>query len=353
MSDACETAAEVHLRHFDAQVSEFAQPKTSLLDSRHRWNEIALDMVSESVVFFSAPQTRLIHVNRAACQCLGYSQQQLQDLSLLDIAPHANHGKLAEIIRLGLSDTSSAGRIRTVYRHRNGCLIPVHCSIRKLGSSPDSILVAVARTGDTRDDSIQHQPESNLRDALTRLPNRTWLWRQLERTVRRAKRSDSRFAVFFIDVDRFKAINDTFGHLAGDQGLQAVARRLTTSVRPEDVVARYGGDEFVVIMKDVHSAKHVRRIARRISRCVNAAGTSRGCTKWQARITVSIGVAIGGGRHFSAAEAVDRADRAMYRAKALGRNGQIVIDELPDRFGRNLDFGLNSAIGQENSKELE
>jgi diguanylate cyclase (GGDEF)-like protein len=165
------------------------------------------------------------------------------------------------------------------------------------------------------------------RDGLTLLPNRVWLWRHLEREVRMARRSDYHFALMVIDIDRFKDINDSFGHLAGDIVLQAVARRLTASVRPNDAVTRYGGDEFVVLVKNIRGEKDIRRITERIGRRLEAAGKRGGGEKWRARITVSIGVAVSAGRDSSSVDLFETADQAMYRAKALGRNGRFVIDE--------------------------
>jgi diguanylate cyclase (GGDEF)-like protein/PAS domain S-box-containing protein len=293
----------------------------------HRFTQPALDMVTDSVVFFSAPTMRVLHLNRAACDCLGYSPAHFARMSLLDIAPQANRGHLAEIIRRAMHDAAQEASTQTVYRHRSGPLIPVHCSIRALCILPESLLVAVGR--DISIDGVLNSRFLNaeFRDGLTFLPNRAWLWRQLEGEVQRARQSDYQFAVLFVDVDRFKAINDSFGHLAGDQVLQAIARRLRASVRPNDDVARYGGDEFVVLMKNVQIADDVRRIAERIGRFVNAAGKHRKGNVMQAQVTVSVGVAITGGTGTSVADVIDRADRAMYRAKALGRNGRFVMDE--------------------------
>src|SRR4051812_19363554 len=94
-------------------------------------------------------------------------------------------------------------------------------------------------------------------DWLTGLPNQRRLWRKLRHEVRRAGESNYCFALLFIDVDRFKAVNDSFGHLAGDKVLRAVARQIGASVRPGDDVFRYGGDEFIVIMKGVRDLDDV------------------------------------------------------------------------------------------------
>ncbi len=316
-------------------------------------NQAALEMVTESIVFFSAPTSRLVYANRAACRCLGYTGQQLQSMSLMDIAPQATRANLTDFWRRAMSSANQEARVRTVYRHRSGSLVPVRCSIRALRTEPESIFIAVGQDATELGSMNRRRLSDAFRDSLTQLPNRAWLWRRLEREERVARRRDYRFAVLFIDIDRFKVINDSYGHLSGDQVLQTVARRLTASVRPDDVVARYGGDEFVVLMKDVHGDKDIRRITERIGRCLEAVGQRRGGKEWRARVTVSIGVAISGGQGSSAVDAVERADRAMYRAKALGRNGRFIIDESPQTPFTRREFARKLPIGHDSSDELD
>lgn len=305
------------------------QSQSGLADVTHLCNHAALEMVTQSIVFFSAATSRLVHVNRAASHRLGYTQQQLRSMSLLDIAPQVTRSNLIELCGRAIRSENQEVRLRTVYRHRNGTLVPVRCSIRALEMLPERILVAVGQDmAGSGNVNRRHLIEA-YRDGLTLLPNRVWLWRQLEREVRTARRNDYKFAVLVIDVDRFKDINDSFGHLAGDHVLQAVARRLTASVRPNDAVTRYGGDEFVVLLKDVHGDEDVRRITKRIGRCLEATGKRGAGEVWRARVTVSIGVAISEGQDSSSVELFERADQAMFRAKALGRNSRFAMNESP------------------------
>ena len=305
------------------------QPELSAEELTHLCSQTALEMVSESIVFVSATTSRLIHANRAACRRLGYSRHQLQSLSLSDIAPQATPAVFSEIARRAMRGAKQETWVRSVCRHRNGSLIPVRCSIRGLSMLPENILVAVARETPRLRSPSPRPSIAEFRDSLTLLPNREWLWHELDSETQAAQDSNLQFAVLFIDIDRFKHINDSYGHLAGDQVLQAVARRLTASVRPDDCVARYGGDEFVVLMKHVRDHEDVRRMVERIGLCLEAVGKRRGEKEWRARVTVSIGVAICDGTDSSSIDAVERADRAMYRAKALGRNGRFVVDESP------------------------
>jgi diguanylate cyclase (GGDEF)-like protein len=267
-------------------------------------------------------------VNRAACEHLGYAQYQLQRMSVREIAPLATKAKLAALCdRIGRSAKQRA-RIRTVYRHRSGTLLSVDCSIRMLPTLPPKVFVAIGQHHTSRHcrANESHVGEA-FRDSLTLLPDRAWLWRQLDLEFEAIRCSDGDLALLFIDIDRFKEINDTHGHLAGDGVLRTVAERLSTSIRPDDAVARYGGDEFVVLLKNVRDLGDIHRIAERISRGFEATGKSCGEKEWRTQVTLSIGVAIRGGEDSSSVDLLERADRAMYRAKALGRVGRYVVDE--------------------------
>jgi diguanylate cyclase (GGDEF)-like protein len=153
-------------------------------------------------------------------------------------------------------------------------------------------------------------------DPLTGLPDRRLFERRLDQAMeRRRQRDDYRFAVCFIDLDNFKSINDRFGHLIGDGVLREVARRLAGCVRPGDMVARFGGDEFTVLIDDLHSDADARRVARRIltqlERPVSVDGQLVG-------VAASIGVATDSRDIRRIEDLLHDADRAMYRAKAQG-----------------------------------
>jgi len=299
-------------------------------------SQAALEVVAQPVVFIAAATPRLVYANPSAAKCLGHTQQQLQSMSLADIAPQATSARLKAVYLRAMRAANRQLKIRTVYRDRCGSLIPVQCLIRAIATLPNCTFIVVGQPIQDPPRSIGRQLSSAYRDSLTLLPNRDWLFRQLRRESRLARQRDYHFAVLFVDIDRFKVINDSFGHLVGDRVLQAVARRLKASVRPNDAVARYGGDEFVVLMKAVGSNEDICRITERIGRSLESVGKQATSGKWPARVTASIGAAIIGGEGSTAAGAIERADRAMYRAKALGRNGQFIIDDSPNRFSGSL-----------------
>jgi diguanylate cyclase (GGDEF)-like protein/PAS domain S-box-containing protein len=162
-------------------------------------------------------------------------------------------------------------------------------------------------------------------DALTGLANRSLFLDRLGLSLARAKRRpDFHFAVLFLDLDRFKLINDSLGHLSGDRALVAIARRLETCVRPGDTVARLGGDEFAVLLDDVRNLEDIERLTQRLEDRLAAPLQVDGNEMYT---SASIGIAFGSAGYERAEEVLRDADAAMYRAKALGRARHEVFDE--------------------------
>ena len=289
-------------------------------------NHAALEMVSEPVMFVSTATARILHANRAACRRLGCSPSQLRNVLVEDFVVDATSQNLEEISRRVANSTRQEAQVRAVLRHQNGALIPIRCRVRAIRVDEDEVLLVMAKGNCCLRNAEDRKTPNAISDSLTRLPNREWLWNQLEAEVEAAQSGNYQFAVLFVDIDRFKSINDSYGHLAGDQVLQAVARHLLASVRPADSVARFGGDEFVVVLKHIRGEDDVRGIVTRIARGVEGAGGRRGDSEALSRVTVSIGVAICGADS-SPVAAIEQADRAMYRAKAMGRSGRFAVDD--------------------------
>ncbi|MBD0385187.1 MAG: EAL domain-containing protein [Nostoc sp. C3-bin3] len=175
----------------------------------------------------------------------------------------------------------------------------------------------------------QKQTEAQLihdvfHDSLTGLPNRALFVERLEQALALTKHhSDYRFAVLFLDVDRFKVINDSLGHIIGDQLLTALARRLERCLRAGDTVARLGGDEFTILLDDIQGLNDVKNVANRINVALTAAFNLGGN---EVITTVSIGIALGASTYNLSEELIRDADIAMYRAKALGKARYEIFD---------------------------
>lgn len=165
---------------------------------------------------------------------------------------------------------------------------------------------------------------SALYDALTSLPNRSLFLDRLSQTLDRQKRRHGgMFAVLFLDLDRFKVINDSLGHRVGDRLLVKTAHRLRTCVRPMDTVARLGGDEFIILVDDIHDAADAIRVAERIQRELARPFRVDGNDVFSG---ASIGISISGDGHQQPEDLIRDADTAMYQAKAAGKGRHQVFD---------------------------
>ncbi len=173
---------------------------------------------------------------------------------------------------------------------------------------------------------LQHQV---MHDSLTGLPNRLYLRDRVERAIAGVRRNAKRpFALLYLDVDRFKVINDSLGHLAGDNVLQEVARRLGECVREPDVVARLSGDEFAILLEDSPLPQTACKVAQRVLETLHRPLL---IDDHELHPSASIGIAIGDRRYHTTDELLRDADIALYRAKSAGRHRFVLFDESLQR----------------------
>ncbi len=212
-------------------------------------------------------------------------------------------------------------------RQRPFGVLAVHSRVPRAFTDHDRMfLIAVAHI--LRDAIARHRAEDAARhdalhDALTGLPNRRLLTDRLGHALARSARSGERHAVMFLDVDRFKLVNDSLGHDAGDRLLCLLGPHLCAAVRPSDTVARFGGDEFVVLCENVRDEQHAASLAQRLIDAV------RGCFDLDGRehvASASVGVAVTNGTRCTPEEVLRDADTAMYRAKEGGRGRFAMFD---------------------------
>jgi len=184
------------------------------------------------------------------------------------------------------------------------------------------------------------------RDPLTNLPNRALFMDRLTHGLTRAQRRHEHLAVLFLDLDRFKVVNDTLGHTVGDQLLVEVSRRLTSALRPGDTVARLGGDEFGILLEDVADAETAETVALRVEESMGKPYHFEGREVF---VTASIGIALSSAKLGLPEEILRDADLAMYHAKAKGKARHEVFDgsmSAPALDRMDLEMDLRSAISR-------
>jgi len=191
----------------------------------------------------------------------------------------------------------------------------------------------------------------SLHDPLTGLANRSLLLDHLQLAIHRAhRRSTYCFAVIFLDIDRFKTINDSLGHIAGDNLLVTVAQRLQTCVRPDDTVARFAGDEFVILLDDICNASDVHPVADRILRDISQPVILEG---QEVFVSASMGIAISSPEYVNPEDLLRDADNALYQAKSLGKSRYEVFDaSMFDRAVKTLALETDMRRGLERGEFL-
>ena len=213
--------------------------------------------------------------------------------------------------------------------HRDGSHFLLEWSASPIEEADGSTPYFVSIQRDVTGERIAEQALRRVdRDPLTGLANRDVLVDRLRRAIERcAERRDQRYALLFMDLDGFKSVNDEQGHVFGDRVLKSVAHRLQQSMRPGDTVARFGGDEFVVLLDHVAEIPDVVVVAERIQESVRHPLSIRGR---EVRLSASVGIALSDSGYADPEHAVRAADTAMYRAKRQGRGVAEFAD--PERF---------------------
>ena len=279
--------------------------------------------------------------NRGAEELYGYGPEEVigKNMSLLD-ADATVEDRPSAMTMISVGETVRDFEI--VRRRRDGSLVHV-----SLTGSPiygdDGSVVGVASIG--RDISDRKQLEQELsrqavHDSLTGLPNRALLADRLTQALAGAARRDVPVSVLFLDLDQFKTINDANGHLVGDELLVKVAARLGTAIRPSDTLARFGGDEFVIVCEDA-DAVEAQHIANRLAAALKDPIDVGGSLQY---VSASIGIAVSPPLEADPNALLRYADTAMYDAKARGRARSRVFDaslatKSKDRLELTYDLG--------------
>jgi diguanylate cyclase (GGDEF)-like protein/PAS domain S-box-containing protein len=298
---------------------------------------------------------RILAVNPAGLRSFGYMLEEVRALSFSDL--FSVEGVEEKSLVRKLQEASSRAPVEMRQRCKDGSTRMVEGSCYPLSLGSRSVL-AVA----VHDVTVRRKVESHLlekhqeldhlahHDQLTGLPNRLYLQAHLPEAIEEARKSSTVLAVLFLDLDRFKHVNDSRGHETGDKLLKTVAQRIRSTMRAEDVVVRMGGDEFVVILKGVSNTQQVNDAAGRINHALSAPMIVDGRTLVT---TVSIGVALYPHDGTDMGELLRHSDTAMYQAKDRGRNNfQLFVPGMDKRLKERIaiESSLRTALS---SRQLD
>ncbi len=306
------------------------------LESRLRLFEVALNSVANGIVITDI-HAHIQWVNPAFTQLTGFSLEEAQGRRPKDLLKSGKHDAA---FYKGMWETILSGRTwhgEIVNRRKDGSLYDEALTITPVTGENGAIQYFVAILQDITERKQAEEQISNLAfyDTLTQLPNRRLLNDRLEQAMAASKRSGHYGALMFLDLDNFKPLNDTYGHGVGDLLLITVAYRIVGCVREADTVARFGGDEFVVMLSELdedkaESAAQAGIVAEKIRAALAEPYLLKlkheGETAVEHHCTASIGVALFIDHEASPEDVLKYADIAMYRAKEGGRNSVCFYD---------------------------
>jgi len=303
-----------------------------------------LEHSANEIYIFDAQTLRFVQVSEGARTNLGYDIDELLAMTPIDIKPGMTATQFTTIIQPLRDGTQEMVEFETVHRRKDSSLYPVEVRLQLSRTENPPVFVAIIQ-----DITARKHAEARLvylanYDTLTDLPNRVLLGQRLGKAIEEAEHIERLVAVLFIDLDRFKVINDTLGHDSGDELLKVVARRLSEAVRPGDTVARYGGDEFVIVLANVAHIDDVTRVVNKILGWLSPAITIGGRELF---VTPSIGITLYPFDDATSDELLRNADSAMFDAKEQGGNCfRFYTAEMNARAERRLtlETGLRHAL---------
>lgn len=268
-----------------------------------------------------------LKVNNALCDILGYKPEELLSMEFHTMMFPEDLGATLLKIHELLSGRIASCQMEQRYVHKTGRTVWTLWSVSAAGdihSENSNLIFQLLDITDKKlaEEKLQHEATH---DALTGLPNRALFMRRLEEALERS-RQDAKYqvSVLFIDLDRFKYVNDSLGHLIGDQLLIGIADRLRDCMRPPDIVARLGGDEFMILVEGRYYTERLTRIADRIQRQFAKPFDLYGQEVYS---SASIGILRASEKHMTSEDVMRDADTAMYQAKRSGRSCHAVFDE--------------------------
>ena len=298
-------------------ISDRKEAESALRQSEQRFRSLIENATDITIIIDGEGIFR--YISPSVKRILGYAPHQAIGRNALEIVHPDDCATIAQTLNKVIENPKrSQSPVEYRVRHRNGYWCYVEAVATNLLYDP-AVKGIVINCHDITQRKLAEEKllHDAFHDALTGLPNRSLFTDRLEHALRRARRrKDYLFAVLFLDLDRFKVVNDSLGHAIGDQLLVAIARRLEACLRAGDTVARIGGDEFVLLLEDIESINEATIIVNRLQKKITSPIVLDG---HEVFITASIGIALSSGEYLEPTNLLRDADTAMYRAKELGR----------------------------------
>lgn len=287
------------------------------LEERLRLSANALANIAEAAVI-TTPDLSVISANRAFTSITGYMEAEFVGRSPLELWADDADQPSTEEVRLAI-ERDGYWQGETKNRRKSGETYPSLTAISAVRDQQDRITHFVGVFSDVSKFKAYEERLEHLahHDSLTNLPNRAMFECHVNTAISRSKRNGKPFALMFLDLDQFKAVNDSLGHRAGDELLRSVAKRLSESLRGTDVVARLGGDEFGMLLGDLTSSTDAARVAEKV---LTALSTPHLQPSYELFTSASVGLAIYPDDGEEPLTLLKNADAAMYLAKKEGRN---------------------------------
>lgn len=287
--------------------------------AERKWRVIGrfLGGTAEAVMITDA-RTRIVYVNESFTKITGYTLKEVAGKTPRIL--HSGRQPAAYYTRMWRALGAEGQWQGEIWnRRKNGDIYPEWLSITAVRGGKGELENYLAIFSDItlRKREEQELYELATHDALTGLPNRSFFGEQFRQAMARAKRAGRLAGLLYLDLDRFKPVNDRLGHESGDKLLRTVARRLRGLVREEDTIARLGGDEFAVILEHLPRVRDAAATARKVLHALNRPYRLEG---HKAIVTASVGIAVYPLDGDSVETLLKRADRAMYRAKRARGN---------------------------------
>ena len=319
-------------------VTDYWRTEQSLRQSDERMRRF-FEATEEGIIFHS--NLVITDSNEAMTRITGYSRADAIGRKTLDFMPERWHQMIIDDAVRG-----NEALYEVTIRHKDGHEVPVECMSREMPINGQRMRLIVVRDITARKAAQARIEFLALHDALTQLPNRAYLMERLDDVLALARRNQHQVAVLFLDLDKFKNVNDSLGHHVGDELLREVADRIVATVRDSDVVARLGGDEFVIVLSEMSSSDQAAGVAAKLIEAVSAPYQ---INQHPVSVPPSIGISVFPSDGASADELLRHADAAMYHAKENGRaNYQFFTPRMFERAFEALDKvrQLKAAVAQ-------